>query len=239
MCSAAQNVLIVGMGITLVSACGGSEVTSEVGLSGLFVAAEPGGFTFDESALVELSSSRPAEIFYSLDGTTPTEEDGIPYDGPIELSDDTLLNFIAISDDGVWSPPGSELYQVRDLGVAPELVPRLLDLERDVVFFDAEPGRRDRVERSLRLRSRGTDAVSVQRISLTANHMGVGFYEEGVFHIEGGAEPRLLPGGEHMDIRLSYSPTASFRTAMLVIESDEQRSNGVQTVELWGRVLDW
>ncbi len=237
--SAATNVMTIGAGILLLNACGADELAPAEKPSGLFVAAMPSGFTFEQRTHVELTSSRPAEIYYSTDGRTPTAEDGTRYDGPIEITDSTLLSFIAISGDGVWSAPGSELYRPMADNGAPELVPRILDLEQDVLFFDARPGRRDRVERSLRLRSRGNESVRVQAIYLAKNRSSLGFYEEGVFRIEAGAESRLLGPGETMDVVMSYEPTSSFRGATLVIESDEQRHGGIQTVELWGRVLDW
>lgn len=58
-------------------------------------ASHPGGF-YDDSFMLELKSEYPeAEIFYTLDGTSPLT-DGIKYTGPIEIKDRT-------DEHNVWS----------------------------------------------------------------------------------------------------------------------------------------
>ncbi len=62
-------------------------------------AIEPQGGTFGGDRYVELSTETPdAEIYYTLDGSTPGDDD-YRYDGLIELDEDTNIRTVAVADD--------------------------------------------------------------------------------------------------------------------------------------------
>ena len=53
--------------------------------------------TFDNAATIHLNAEEGADIYYTTDGTIPTK-DSLKYNGQIEISQNTCLQFIAISD---------------------------------------------------------------------------------------------------------------------------------------------
>ncbi|WP_181037533.1 chitobiase/beta-hexosaminidase C-terminal domain-containing protein [Arthrobacter sp. ZGTC412] len=83
-------------------------------------AASTAGGTFNESQTVTLSATpEGAQIFFTMDGSEPTAEDGTPYTGEIALEEGTTtLKFIAVNG-GVPSAVVTEVYTVDS--IAPEL----------------------------------------------------------------------------------------------------------------------
>ena len=72
---------------------------------------EPGYYF--ETISIELSSEGADEIYYTLDQSIPTKENGILYTGPIEISDGfVVLNATAYSDDKFRSELFSGLYKL-------------------------------------------------------------------------------------------------------------------------------
>lgn len=72
--------------------------------SGPSVTAEPPGGFHDRPVQVALTSSAPAEIFYSLDGSVATDK-SLRYAGPISVERTALLSFTAKSPDGRGTGP--------------------------------------------------------------------------------------------------------------------------------------
>src|SRR5690606_11799742 len=60
---------------------------------------------------VTLSTSEPAIIYYTIDGSTPTTSSNI-YSSPIEIVSTTTLKFFAKDDVGNESPVATEVYTI-------------------------------------------------------------------------------------------------------------------------------
>lgn len=70
----------------------------------------PGGGEYQASQQILLTADEPATIFYTLDGTPPTEESPV-YSAPLEISQDATLRFFARDTAGnSESPPHTETY---------------------------------------------------------------------------------------------------------------------------------
>ena len=67
-----------------------------------------GSTTFTDSTQVTMSGPAGASIFYTVDGTTPTDQ-SLEYEEPITLSATTTIKAIAIKD-GVSSAVTSRTY---------------------------------------------------------------------------------------------------------------------------------
>ena len=67
-----------------------------------------GATQFEESTQVTMTGPTGASIFYTLDGSTPTDQ-SLEYEGPITLSETTVVKAIAIKD-GVSSTVTSRTY---------------------------------------------------------------------------------------------------------------------------------
>ena|GEM_PF-2258916 len=77
----------------------------------LWVQAEPAGGTYFEEQFITLKSEPGARIYYTLDGTEPTEDSSL-YAGPIIIDRETVLKFIAVGMDGSQSPVYCEVYDI-------------------------------------------------------------------------------------------------------------------------------
>ena len=224
--------------------CGGEEPDNhtEIKRSSLIVAADPPGHVFEESVTVSLSAGEPAEIFYTLNGMMPFGADAVPYTEPIVLDQNALLTFVA-KDGDLWSEQVSELYERKFDLVEPEMVARALSLDDDQIVFSARRGEENVLEKSVRVRSIGIQQVLIQRIYIDVNPDSWSFWEPGAFALQAEAElagPRYLAPGESMDLVVRYRPTETLRTAVIVIESDDQRAkDGILRVGLTGRIWDW
>jgi hypothetical protein len=220
------------------ASCGDEATPSrELNDATLSVRAEPTGHTFDGTVRIELAADRPAAIYYTLDGSSPTSETARRYEHPLELSEGTLLTFVGVSADGVWSEPRVELYEQKR-EQTPTRIPRhALEVSTDAIFFSVE-SEHPPVE-TVRIRSTGLDRARIDRLELAVNPTGAAFYEEGIFRLRmRPALPISLAPGEMLEIELEYQPTATLRSAALVIVSnDERTSDGVHVVQLWGRVF--
>ena len=58
---------------------------------------------------VMIETSEPADVFYTLDGTTP-DESSPPYEGPIDIEENTTLSWLAIDKAGNKGAPGRGRY---------------------------------------------------------------------------------------------------------------------------------
>lgn len=73
--------------------------------------AQPGGGIYRTRQRVTLSSSEPATLYFTLDGTEPHA--GSPrYTSPIDISSTATLRFAAVDRAGNWSSPSSESYTI-------------------------------------------------------------------------------------------------------------------------------
>lgn len=221
-------------------ACG-VEGETESTKAPLEVEAIPHGHTFEGQTTVELTSSRPAQIFFSLAGEDPIGPSGQRYEGPIELQDAALVTFVAISDDGIWSEPRTELYRPAPDDSTPALTARALEIDRNNHFFSAPAGSDDLMYATFTARSVGLDRVVVSDLYIGVNPTGWGFFEDDVFTIvDHPGVPLTLAPGEALELTVAYRPTATLRSAVLVFASDDERSSeGYRLVELWGRVITW
>ena len=75
------------------------------------VTASPVGGTYMNSPQVTLTSSEPATIYYTTDGTDPTTSSTV-YTGPITLTGDTTLKAFAVDSAGNAGPIMTETYEV-------------------------------------------------------------------------------------------------------------------------------
>jgi sugar lactone lactonase YvrE len=73
--------------------------------------ASPGGGKFLHPVSVRLQTEEGARIYYTTDGSDPTEESS-PYTGPIALRSDTILKFFALDASGNWEEVKSERYSI-------------------------------------------------------------------------------------------------------------------------------
>ena len=233
--------MLVGVVLLIAPGCGGEEAPTPTKITPLEVAANPPGRTFQEmTTTVELAASRPAEIFYTIDGQDPIGASALVYTGPLVLEQNTLVTFIAVSEDGIWSEPQTERYTFPVEATRVNPVERGLAIDRNNHFFSVEPGNIDRVATTFTLRSVGLRTVNVSNIYIGVNPKGWGFFEDGIFRLENTPTELALAPGETLTITLSYQPTQTLRSAALVIESDDLRSeDGYVLVELWGRVITW
>jgi hypothetical protein len=205
------------------------------------VAADPPGQEFHSSTTVTLTASRPGRIFYSRDGQTPTEQTGILYTAPIELTESTFLSFVAVTDDeAIWSPPQAELYTLM-VDQAPVAAPaRGLKVDRDSLFIGVSQIDRDKIQhRTLTISGFGTEAVRIDSITLGENPNGQTFWDPSAFTISAPGTPVMLSPGESITVEVTYMPTDTFRSAGLFIRSNEEANDGMRMIEIWGRVLAW
>jgi hypothetical protein len=236
---------ILGLSLPILSfivlACGPALDSDSMPAVELSVRAEPAGQMFESELTVQLLSSRPAQIFYTLDGSDPSAnaKAAQSYDGPIFLSEQTLLSFIAVADDGSWSNAQTELYLQREMQAPPMPAPRMLNLTTDILFFEGSPGKTDPIYRAITLRSSGSETVDIKSVKLQSNPSQSIFYDPDAFDIVTEIPPGPLAPGESITVELMYKPSPTLRSDVLRITSDEQRHGGVQTVELWGRIADW
>ena len=83
------------------------------------VASVPGG-NYPEKQMVVLSTSEEdAEIYYTIDGTTPSKENGILYTGPITIADAIELKAIAVKE---WRPNSDVMSETYSFAISKEKV---------------------------------------------------------------------------------------------------------------------
>jgi hypothetical protein len=223
-------------------ACGTPDEPDEMAMGQeLSVQAIPEGQAFSDQLEVLLVSSLPAKIFYSTDGTQPSanSSSAIPYTGPITLTEQTLLSFVAVEEDGSWSRSQEELYIKNDTRPPPSPAPRMLDMTAQTLFFEGQPGSSDPVYKTVALRSIGTQAVNIISIRLQSNPNESIFYDPDAFDITSEIPTGSLAPGESIIIEIMYIPSETLRSDVLRISSNEQRNGGQQQIELWGRIADW
>ncbi len=78
--------------------------------------ASPKGGLYNNDKVITLSMNKAGNIYYTTDGTTPTNE-SILYTGPITLTSTstTTLKFIAVDTDGKSSPVYTETYTIDEI----------------------------------------------------------------------------------------------------------------------------
>jgi hypothetical protein len=69
----------------------------------------PPGGNYSGRIRVKVEASEPADIYYTLDGTTPTEKSS-SYRGPITIEKNTVLSYLAIDKVGNRTKPGTQKY---------------------------------------------------------------------------------------------------------------------------------
>lgn len=75
------------------------------------IAANPAGGTFPEPQLIELTAQIPGStLFYTLDGSTPTEQSP-RYSGPLRVAEATTAKFFAKLPNGTTTPIKGETYR--------------------------------------------------------------------------------------------------------------------------------
>jgi hypothetical protein len=237
---------ICAVGVLGLAACGGEFVEPKpeapnVVLTSNLVVADPPGHDFEGETEVRLEApgSQDMTIYYTLDGSPATGTDALEYGGPIRLTETTLLNFIARDPRLVWSEPRSELYVAQTEPTPVRDVARALVLSRDLVFFAWDPGDDSPMRETIELRASGTEPVHIFRIALGLNPRGQMFWESGAFRIVSGTDPITLAPGESTTLTIVYEPTATLRSAAVLISSDQEMTGGDQLIELWGRVNPW
>ncbi len=80
------------------------------------VTANPKEEYYNKTINVSLTSDQPdAVIYYTTDGSDPTDSSNksrVPYSDPIPISNNTVLNFAAVNNGGVWSSRYSKNYVI-------------------------------------------------------------------------------------------------------------------------------
>ncbi len=233
----------------VVTACGGplDVPDSELVLneSPIEVWAEPPSSEFGKNTEIVLSATDDgSKIYYTLDGTDPSNEAARPYDGPIALSRSTLITFIARTPNAVWSKPKSEFYASRpEVQAASGPLQRDLWIESNSLFMAARAGSKDLVVRRFKLRSIGLQRITINRMVMTANPNGGSFFRTGAFSYEILTDatefPLYMEPGETLELEIYYRPTETFSSAAIIIESNAERDAGRVLIELWGRVVAW
>lgn len=223
-------------------ACGGEETPSstESRRSALLVSANPPGGTYTEALEVTLDSGGVGDIYYTLDGTSPVGTDALRYEGALQISDQTLLTFTAVTESGVWSEPRKELYVVEPELVAPDPLGRVLSVDDDQIYFSAELGQ-EMLSQTVTVRSTGFDRVRIDRVFLSANPGSSSFFEPGRFDLVGApTEAMYLDPGATIELTVHYYPTNILRTAAIIIDSNEEKSrDGRVIINVLGRIWDW
>lgn len=232
------SALAAGTSLISVLACGSEVPPGDEEMMPLAVAAVPPGSSFEGTTTVALEASRPAQIFYTVSGQDPLGPEGRLYQQPLELQEATLMTFMAISTDGVWSPPVTELYSPTTPLVPPDPVPRSLSINPSSYFFSPPQGEDQPQTSTFVLRSDGFETVHIDKIYIGSSSA---FFESGVFSVDAPALENFdLAPGERLPIDVSYLPTQTLRGAALVIVSNEMKhSGGFIVVELWGRIISW
>ncbi|MDF1551803.1 MAG: chitobiase/beta-hexosaminidase C-terminal domain-containing protein, partial [Deferrisomatales bacterium] len=90
------------------------------------VTLSPSGGTFDTPVDVTATSSVPAAIFYTVDGTTPTTSSTV-YDGPILVSQTSTVSAFAVDSDGGQSDVATQSYTITV--VEPDTTPPVVTLK--------------------------------------------------------------------------------------------------------------
>jgi hypothetical protein len=80
------------------------------------VSATPAGGTYTSSQSVTLSSNEPATIYYTTDGSTPSDTSSPEYTSPISITADTTLKFYGIDTAGNPSSVVTEVYDIETGG---------------------------------------------------------------------------------------------------------------------------
>lgn len=230
----------IAFGFTLaLSACGGQSSAHHThDRQPLAVVASPAGFTFEGQASIQLLASRPSNIFFTLNGADPAGSTAHSYTRPIVLEQSTLIMFIAVGNDGVWSEPVQEAYRPAPRDRAPPgILVRALQVDRSDFFFTPRADE-SATETTFRVRSTGLDTVHIRNIEIGPGARGGGFYEPGIFALKSGQRSLDLGSGQTVDLVVSYKSTSTLRSAVLAIESDElTHTDGRIFIELWGRVF--
>lgn len=222
---------IPAAGMLLFAACG--DVSNDPLPTVEAPTAVPPGRSFMESLEVRLVAPTESRIFYTMDGSSPVDEEALVYDGPLQLFEQTLIQFVAQGPDGRWSLPSSELYRFEPAPRPVRPIERGLALSKDAVFFTAEVDD-VQLEKTIELRSVGILPVYIRRSWIGS--VG-GYFEEGVFEADPLPEGYSLQPGERLQITIRYAVRSTLRTAALVFETDDLRAEeGVWVVSLGGRV---
>jgi nucleoid-associated protein YgaU len=91
---------------------------------------EPGAY--ETSAAVSLSTATDgAEIYYTTDGSDPTEANGTRYAGAISLAASTTLKAVAVKQYWASSTIASATYRITEAAVIVPAVPEITDVEVD------------------------------------------------------------------------------------------------------------
>lgn len=237
-----QNGVMAGLLLASGFGCGGALPEDEplvIETETFRVAAEPPGGEFSGPITITLHSEEPATLYYTTDGTAPSD-DGVLYEGPFEVEETMMLTVAGVNADGVWSHSVVEYYEKVGVRRPAREVPRILSFSRPQVYFSARPGD-DVLEQTIYASSIGTDHVLIHRAYISAAVETGGFYEPGVFRLETPVrDATLLAPGERIELRISYRPTETLRSASLVFETDDMRTEtGAHEVRLTGRIFNW
>jgi hypothetical protein len=217
-----------------------SDRPVKINASSLSVSAQPPGHDFQDQTQVTLFPSKPANVYYTTDSSAPSDKNGALYQGPITLTASTLLSFIAVSDDGIWSKPVAELYSLMSAPPTVSQAPRLLRVDPDSLVFTVAPIDRDvPQQQQIRIQSFGSSQVTISSIMLDANPKGTAFWDPTAFSLGTIALPLSLAPGEGFELTVGYMPSDSFKSAAIFIQSDENPNAGTRVIELWGRILNW
>jgi hypothetical protein len=201
----------------------------------LEVEALPPGARFTDSLEVLMTSSAPAQLYYTLDGEDPLPGEAERYEGPIMLTDTALLRALAVSADGMWSQPVSFLFEREPPpSVIPD-VPSALVASLSQLVFIAAPGD-ERVTKSIRFDSVGTRAVQISAVEI--GRLPGAAFDPGAFELLSEWETFALASGESFEVEVGYFTSRTLRSAELRIISDvSSPDDGVVRIPLHGRLF--
>jgi len=84
------------------------------------VTATPAGGTFEGAQQVTINTSEPATVYYTTNGSSPTESSSI-YSAPLTFSSTTALKFMAVDSVGNKSAVKSYNYEIKNFSTTPYL----------------------------------------------------------------------------------------------------------------------
>lgn len=99
--------------------------------------ADPPAGSYTGAQDVELSAEEGAYIYYTIDGSEPTVQSGVYYEGPIAVSVDTIIKAIAFKN-GVTSPVATFSYSITITYPKPQVTSTVPDNESVDVAIDSE-----------------------------------------------------------------------------------------------------
>jgi len=208
------------------------------GSDALVVEALPPGSDFNDAIVVQLAAPSPSEIVFTTDGSLPSASTSRSYDGPIRITDSTLLTFMAVAGDGRRSEIQTEWYtRLERDGPLPELPARSLRVWPERLVFTPGPGVESETE-TVRLEAIGTEPVTIFALKRAPAGATTTSYDPEAFEIVPNTTDPVVRPGQPVELAITYFTTKTSRTMALTLETDaDNASRGEFPLMLFGRMF--